>query len=96
VDEGPEIDRSKLNGRASRFVLFRWIPLIVAILIMIAFAMFAVIGRQTTTSGRLPGTPQKAPESQFNPLDPPANHNPDAPHVLHAAWRCLKIECNGK
>ncbi len=86
MNEGPEFD-PKLDGRAPRFGLFRWIPLIVAILIMIAFAMFAVIGRQTTRPGHLPGTPQQAPESHFNPLDPSPNRNPDAPRVLHVTWR---------
>jgi hypothetical protein len=85
VNEGPEIERSKLDGRARRFGALRWIPLIVAILIMIGFAMLTVIGRETTIPvGQFPGTPQSPPESHFNPLDPPANRNPNSPHLLKA------------
>jgi hypothetical protein len=88
VNEGPEIERSKLDGRARRFGALRWIPLIVAILIMIGFAMLTVIGRETTRPvGGLPGTPQSPPQSHFNPIDPPAHRNPDAPHLLKANLR---------
>lgn len=77
MNEGPEIDRvnpPRWDRRASRFGALRWIPLIVAILIMIVFAVLIVIGRESTRpAGQIPGTPRRVPESHFNPVDPPQN-----------------------
>jgi len=71
MNEGPEIDRFRLDGRASRLRILRWVPLVIAILIMIAFAVLLVIGRESSRPvGQLPGTPRRSPQSHFNPVDP--------------------------
>ncbi len=87
MNEGPEIDRSRLNPRASRLRIFRWVPLVIAILIMIAFAVLLVIGRESSRPvGQLPGTPRRSPQSRFNSVDPPLNRNPNRPRLLHAHY----------
>ncbi len=88
MNEVPERDRVKpprLDGRASRFGALRWIPLIVAILIMIVFAVLIVIGSESSRPiGKLPGTPRRAPQSHFNPVDPHQNGNANQPRLLQA------------